>query len=290
MTLLVYIFLCLVFGTSWIAIKIGLTDAPPLYSSSARSLLSIAILFAIIAIRRYPLPRDRQTLFQLALPGLFMYGLHYALIYFAQLYIPSALTSVIFASFPMFVALYSLGLLKTERPTPAGWFGMLLGLAGIVLISVDTLRLSGQLFIGTLLALAGTASAAYGMVLHKKYHTGHNIAVAAAVQMTLGAIPVLLAALVMEDPDNFHLTDNTVWTVLYLALFGTVAVFLAYYWLLRRIRAITLSLMAFITPIIAIIVGVVFFGESLTELIFAGSGLILIGVYLVVKKGTTPPA
>lgn len=284
MTVLMYILVCLIFGSSWIAIKIGVSFAPPLYAASLRFVISVLLLAAVIRIRDYHLPRDPRKLLRLAYPGLYMYGFHFALIYFAEQYINSALTSVLFATFPMFVALLSLRLLRDERLATRGWLGLALGMIGIVLISADSLRLSDHLFLGTLLALAGTLAAAYGMVLHRRHHSRHNVVVAATAQMTLGGLPLLAAALIFEDWSAFRFTPESVGSLLYLSVIATVVVFLAYYWLLGRLRAVTVSLMAFITPIVATFIGMVFFGEHLTSLMIAGAALILLSILLIVKK------
>jgi len=282
MAIFVYLLLCLIWGSSWIAIKLGLADSPPLWTAALRFVLAILILWGIVLIRRLPLPISLRALLRLAHPGLYMYGFHTALIYFAEKNISSGLTSVLFASFPLFVALLSLIMLRAERlPRPA-WLGLVIGIGGIVLISYDSLRLSEHLFLGTALALAATFAAAFGMVLHKRHHSRENVVVAAAVQMTLGGLPLLLAAFLFEPTAALRFTTATIGSILYLAIFATVVAFLSYYWLLARLRAVTLALMAFITPIVALIIGLAFFHEHITLTSAVGAGLILGSVLLVI--------
>lgn len=265
------------------AIKIGLIDAPPLYAASLRFALAVAILYAIILLKRYSLPEGAWQTLRLAYPGLYMYGACYALIYFAEQYISSALTSVLFASFPLFVAFLSTWMLRAERLQLPAWFGLGLGFVGIVVISYDSLHSSGDLFLGTMLALGGSLTAAYGMLIHKKHFASRNITVAATVQMTLGGMPLLVAALVFERLSDFSVTPASIGSILYLATLGTVIAFVAYYWLLSRAKAVVVSLIAFITPIVAIFLGV-FWGESLSLRTLVGTIMILTGVLLVVRK------
>jgi len=292
MTALVYILLCLVWGSSWIAIKLGLSHAPPLYTSGMRFLLAWAVLSGIALVRGYTFPRNVPRWLRLGYPGFYMYGVSYALIYFAEQYIDSSLTAVLFGSFPFWVAGLSHWLLKEERIGGVAWIGLLIGFAGVVVISYDQWQLSGQLFLGTMLALAGTFAAAYGMVLHKRLFVNENIVVSTSVQMSVGGVPLLLGAVIFERFSDFTFSLQSVGSIVYLALFATVFTFLSYYWLMRKTTAVVVSLIAFVTPVVAIAIGVPFFGESMTMLTVVGSALILSGIVLVVRKprqGTAMP-
>ena len=137
-------------------------------AAALRFIVAIVILHSLVLIRKQPYPRGWGKIIRLAHPGLYMYGISYGLIYLAEQYITSALTSVLFASFPLFVALLSLKILRTEHLSPATWLGLVAGFIGIVVISYDSLQVSGELFLVSLLALGGSATAAFGMLLHKR--------------------------------------------------------------------------------------------------------------------------
>ncbi|HWR82879.1 MAG TPA: EamA family transporter [Candidatus Deferrimicrobium sp.] len=280
----IYIMLCFIWGSTWMTIKIGLTDAPPLYASGLRFVLAITILFAIIALKRYSLPATLSETLRLGYPGLYMYGASYGFIYSAEQYLSSSLTAVLFASFPFFVALLSSWVLKVEKLRLAAWVGLFIGLSGIVVIFRESLQVSGSVLVGFALVLCGSLAAAYGMLLHKKHFADRNIYVSAGVQMTVGGIPILLAAFLLEPWTQFSWSPATVGSILYLAIFGSVIAFVAYYWLLSHTRAVTVSLIAFITPLVALLVGCALYGETLSWHTGLGAGLILVGVALVVSK------
>ncbi|MBD3403331.1 EamA family transporter [candidate division GN15 bacterium] len=287
MTAFVYVLLCLIWGSTWITIKIGLTAAPPLQTASLRFILAMLILTGIVMIKRYPYPKDLRTWLKVGYPGVWMYGLHYALIYFAQLHISSSLTAVLFASFPFWVAILSSFRLKEGRVRPLAWLGIAIGFVGVVLISYDQLKTSGDLFEGTLLALVATYAAAHGMILHKKFHAMDNIVVSASIQMLFGGVLVLIAAFLFEDWSEFTVSVESIGSIVYLAILGTIVAFLSYYWLLARIKAVTASMIAFITPLVAIFIGVLFFEESLSLPIVIGTVLILSGVVLTIRRRRT---
>jgi len=284
MRIFVYLLLCLIWGSTWIAIKIGLSDAPPLWAASFRFAIAISIMYAIMRIRRLSLPTNLGRVFRLAYPGLFIYGASYMLIYLAEVHIDSALTSILFASFPLFIAVLSLWMLKAEPLSVPGWFGIGLGICGMIVIALDSFRTSDELFVGVSLALAASLAAAYGILLHKKVAVGENMITVAGLQMVFGAIPILLVAIVFEDLASFNLTAKAAGSVAYLAVFGTVIAFLGYYWLLNRIRVVAVSLIGFVTPLIAIFIGVGLFGERLSLETIWGTGLILSGIVLILRK------
>lgn len=284
MKLPVYIVICLIWGSTWLAIKIGLSGAPPLYSLSLRFLLAVGILWAIAHIKGYRFPEGRRRILKTAYPGLYMYGVSYALIYFAEQYIDSSLTAVLFGSFPFFVAALTHWRLKAERLTGLAWIGLVVGFGGVVLISYHQWQLAGDLFLGTLLALGGSYAAAHGIVLHKKHFVEENIVIAVLLQMALGGIPLVLAALVFESVSDLAVSLETVGSIIYLAVFGSVLAFLGYYWLLKRTTVVNVSLIGFVTPLVAIFFGSVLAEERLTLMVGLGTAMILSGILLVVRR------
>ncbi len=287
MVFLMFSLLCLIWGSTWMAIKIGLTDAPPMYALSIRFVLSVLMFYAIIAAKRLSLPSTIKDWLRLGYPGIFIYGIAYALVYWAQLYISSVLMAVLFASFPFFVALLSLSMLKAERLSPLAWTGLLIGFAGIVVIFYDSLQTSHQLFIGSLLGLGGTVAAAVGTVTHKRAFAQENILVAATVQITLGTVPVVLVTPFLENLSDFAITTESIGSIIYLSVVGTVVAFIAYYWLLQNTKAVYASLTAFVVPLVALFIGVVLFSEPLTLPMLVGTVLILLGVSMVIKRPGT---
>jgi len=284
MIYLVYVILCLIWGSTWVAIKIGLDDAPPFWLASFRFLIGALVMIAVSRIKGDRFPRDMKELGKVAFPGIFMYGASYILVYSSEVYIDSALTAVIFASFPFFIAGFSIAMIPDERLKLTGWLGLIVGFLGIVLIFRDSLMQSEFIFWGALLALLAAVSSAFGTVYIKAYLKEYEITLMSAVQMTVGALIILAAALVFESLGDFRITSKSVFSVLYLALFGTIAAFLGYYWLLKKIKAIHVSLIAFITPLAALGLGNLIRGEAFSLITAFGTALILGGILLVIKK------
>ena len=152
------------------------------------------------------------------------------------------------------------------------------------MISYEQWQLSTDLFLGTMLGIAGVYAAAHGLLVHKKNFSEENIVVAVCVQMTCGGLLLTVAALVFEDLADFKVNAVSIGSIIYLAVLGSVIAFLCYFWLLKRISVMTLSLITFVTPVVAIAIGVLFFGESMTTIIAIGTAMILSGIVAVIRK------
>lgn len=284
MTYFIFGLLCLIWGSTWLAIKIGLQDSPPLWSAGFRFVIAALIILVINRIRNVTYPTDRKHLWKIAFPGIFMYGLSYSLVYAAEVHISSSLTAVIFASFPFLIALFSIFMLQEEKLTPRGWLGLTVGFLGILVVFYDSLVTSRFVFFGTALAAFGAIASAYGTVYIRSRLQRENIFVMSAVQMSLGAVIIISLAAILEPIAKFKVTGKSIGALIYLAIFGTVIAFLGYYNLLKKIPAIKVSQITYITPVIAVILGYLILSERFTLSAALGAILVLFGVMLVVRR------
>jgi len=281
MTVFIYILLCLIWGSTWKAIQLGLGDAPPIWTAAIRFWLAIGVILIILKVRGLKLPGSLKEFQPHALPGILMYGVSYACVYLAEGFISSSLAAVLFGCFPVFVAFLSHLLLPGDRLRPIGWLGLAFGMAGVVVVSWHSLQSSGELFVGSLLAVAAPLASSIGVVLYKRHLAHGDIFVAAASQMLCGAIMLTLGAILFEPISGFAWTGAAVGSILYLAVFGTVIGFLGYYWLMTHISVVSAAMIAFVTPLIASVIGVSFFDESFSALTAAGGAMILLAVIIV---------
>ncbi len=284
MNTLIYILLCLIWGSTWLAIKYGLADAPPLWSVAIRFSIAALIMLVINGLRKAEYPRSIREILKISSPGLLIYAFPYWMVYQSEMYISSALTAVLFASFPFFVAGYSLFLLKKERPNIYHWAGLAVGFGGVIIIFYDSLIISEFMFLGAVLAVGSSAISAMGTVILRARFHENDFAIMAGLQIAAGALISIPVAAFFEPLSLFKITSKSVGALLYLSIFGSVIAFLGYYWLLKKIRTLDLSLITFITPIIATVLGYFFLAETFSTFTAFGSILILGGMILVLKK------
>jgi len=274
--------LCLIWGSTWLGIKIGLEDFPPFLSAGLRFVIASVVLFLIAKVQKARFPKDPSTCFRICVTAIFMYVATYILVYWGAQYISSGLASVLFSTHPFFVALFAHSILSAERFTLAKGMGLLLGVAGVLVIFSERLGLGSDLaFWGMVALVASAATSGYASVLVKRYLTELSPIVLTSMQMTLAALIILSLGLLTEDVRAMRFTPSSVGSLLYLSLVGSALAFSLYYWLLKRMEATRLSLMAFVTPVVALFLGWATYGETINVGTILGTALVFLGIYIV---------
>lgn len=286
--ILLYSLLCFIWGSTWIGIKIGLHDAPPIWSAALRFILAVLILVIINAAARQKYPRGWRNVLRVAWPGLFTYLGSYSFTYLGTAHISSALASILFAVFPFFVMFLMTFMLKAEKVTLRSTIGVVLGFAGVVLIFAEPIDYGSDAAFGMAMILLSAFCAAMGTVSIKAFLKTEDVFPMVTLQMALGAILLTLTALLTDDLSLFQVTTKSIGAMIYLAVCGSVVSFTSYYWLLKRLPIITMSMVALITPIVSMVLGYVILGELLTKQDYAGAALVLIGVAVVNLKSNKP--
>lgn len=288
-SVLVWVIVCLIWGSTWFFIKLGLRDLPPITFAGMRFVIAAAVLWLIVAARRRPLPRAPADWWTLAWIGGLGFALNYALIFWGEQFIASGLASVLQATIPAFGLLFAHYFLPSEPLTVRKLGGVALGIAGVALIFFDQLRIEGAMALWGCAALAlSSLVVAFTNVMVKARVVHVDTPVLAAAQMTFGLVPLLAVGLAWEgNPLRFHWTARAVGALFYLALVGSAAAFLLYYWLLQRIDVTKTMLVSLITPVIALLIGWAALGEGLTWRVGVGTAAILSGIALIVFNPKT---
>jgi drug/metabolite transporter (DMT)-like permease len=280
----VWLTLCGIWGSTWLAIKLGLRDLPPITFAGIRFALAGAVLFAIIWLRGISLPRSRRDWILLAYTGLLTITINYALVFWGEQYISSGLAALLSATVPLFGLPLAHRYLQTEPLTLWKAAGVLLGLFGIAIIFSGELGIGGPIAfsasVGIIIAALATAHAG---VLIKAGGTHIEPSVLAGVQMVGGCIPLLFAGITLEgSPLRFHWTPLAIATLAYLTILGSVIAFLMYYWLIRHTEVSRVLMIPLVTPLIAVLFGVFFAGETIGWHTAIGGVAIIGGVALTV--------
>jgi drug/metabolite transporter (DMT)-like permease len=290
---LVYLLLCLIWGSTWLAIRASLESLTPFISLGSRFVLASIFILALMKFRGVSLQTDRESIRLYLLMGFLSFVIPFGLVYWAEQFVPSGLASVLFGVYPFFVALFSFFRLPDESIGKLKIIGMSLGFLGIVVIFSDSFSADfSNLLLGMLaVALSGIIQAWIAVTLKK---SGNHLN-----PLSMNFIPMLIAGfsglavgLLFEDISKVRIDDTAIISVLYLAFFGSVVTFTSFYWLMKKINVVLLSLIAFITPIVALILGWIIYKETLTTQHIIGSLLVLIGLLFanlesVIKQKTT---
>jgi drug/metabolite transporter (DMT)-like permease len=282
---LVWLLLCGIWGSTWLFIKLGLEDLPPITFAGIRFVISCAILFLLIRARGIPLPRRRSDWSFLAITGVLSFSLNYGLVFWGEQYISSGLAALLQATLPAFGLVFAHLHLPGERMTWAKTFGVVLGVFGVAVVFSNQLAIAGgKALAGCIALILSAAFAAYSNVLVKAYAKHLEPAILAAVQMFFGLIPLLLIGISLEgSPFDFRWTPMALVSLLYLAVVGSVIAFLLYYWLVHNIDVTKSMLIALVTPVVAVVLGMVVLGEELSWRTIVGGLMIMAGVRFVTR-------
>ena len=284
---LVWLILCLIWGSTWLFIKLGLADLPPLTFAGIRFVIACVILFVIIRLRRLQLPRARADWILLAIAGTLSFGFNYGLVFWGEQYISSGLAALLQATLPAFGLVFAHLYLPGERLSWTKIGGVVLGVCGVGVVFSNQLAIAGRLALAGCVALILSAMfAAYSNVLVKKYGKHLDPAILAAGQMFFGLLLLLAVGLSLEgNPLRFHWTPIALVALLYLAVVGSVIAFLLYYWLVLNMDVTKSMLIALVTPVVAVLLGMIVLDEQIGWRTLAGGAMIMLGIaFIVVRK------
>jgi drug/metabolite transporter (DMT)-like permease len=283
--LVVWLVLSLIWGSTWLFIKIGLHDLPPFTYAGLRFLIAAPVLWGVAWWRGGQLPR-RQDWPKLAFTGLLSFALNYGLIFWGQQRIGSGLAAVLQAMIPAFAMFFAHFLLPGEPITPRKLGGVALGLLGTGVIFYNQLTLAGAAALaGSVAIFLSTLTASFSSVLVKKDFQHLAPEVLAASQTSCGVIPLLAAGWLFEgNPFSLHWTWAAVSSLIYLALVGSALAFLLFYWLVQQMEVTKVMLISLVTPVLALLLGHLTLNEQITWRIGLGSLAIIAGVGLILVQ------
>jgi len=281
-----WVTLCVVWSSTWLAIKIGLRDLPPVSFVAIRFAIAIAILVLVSLGGAALLPKRRSDYVVLAFTGLLMFGLNYPLLFWGEKYVSSGLAAVLQASIPIFGMIFAHLLLPDEPMRWQRMLGATVALVGVALICGRLFDRTGMLaFFGGLGIVVGAASAALSNVILKRRAITLTPAMLAAWQMIFGVIPLLVLGFVVDgNPLYLHWTATAWFCLLYLAVIGSALTFLLLYWLLPRMTVTNLQTISLITPPGAVAFGWLLGGETFSMAFLVGSCFVLIGIWMIFRK------
>lgn len=277
--ILVYILLCLIWGSTWLAIRASLESLTPFISLGSRFTFASLLILILMKARGISLQKDKESIRLYLLMGFFSFVIPFGLVYWGEQFVPSGLASVLFGVYPFFVALFSFFRLPDDVIGKLKIAGMTLGFIGIIVIFSDSFTNDfSDLFLGMIaVALSGIIQAWMAVTL-KKSGKHLNPLSMNFIPMLIAGLTGLLFGILTEDLSRIKIDETAIVSVSYLAFFGSVVTFTSFYWLMKKINVILLSLIAFITPIVALILGWIIYNETLTTQHLVGSVLVLIGL------------
>jgi drug/metabolite transporter (DMT)-like permease len=275
---------CLAWGSTWLVIKWGIHDVPPLTAAALRFLLAGSVMAALAP---WLVPREgggRPPWSVIFAQAVCQFTLSYGLIYYAESVLPSGLVSVLWSVFPLLIALGGHFVTRAERLHPRQWLGGVVAFIGVALLFLtDIAHISGDAIAWGLLALLAPTAVTASTLLIKQRAANASSILINRDSMLIGSALLFILAFTLERDQPRTFSPAALGSIAYLALVGSVFTFGVYMWLLRHLPAFLLSLTSFITPVLALSFGAIAGGEALTLHTLAGTALVLAGVGLTLK-------
>lgn len=268
--------LYIIWGSTYFAIAIGVQSWPPLLMAGVRFIIAGILLMSVLLLKGYKLPPLRPLL-NAALIGVLLLAIGNGFVTVAEhQHVPSGIAAVMVATVPLFTLCFSRFFgIKTRK---LEWLGIAIGLAGIVLLNSGG-NLNGNPW-GALLILLGSLSWAFGSVYGSRIELPKGL-MAGAIEMLTAGIVLLVAAIITGEKLTTMPDTAGLLAVAYLVVFGSIIAISAYMYLIRNVSPAVATSYAYVNPVVAVLLGTGFGGESLSRIEWLALGVIIFAVVLV---------
>ena len=283
--LLAFAIIYFVWGSTFLAIRVGVREVPPFLLAGMRFFVAGIILYGWMRVRGTPTPSVREWT-SASFLALLIFVFDYGLLFWAERRVPSGIAAVMMAMIPVFMALGEIVILRTQRLTARLAVALLLGIAGVVVLAGRSIGMGGapvdRAGAGALVVAA--LSWAVAASLSRKVPLPAAKVMSSGAQMLAGGILLTVAAALLGEFRGFHVgsVSRAAWVALaYLIVAGSIAGFTAYVWLIHHESPTKVGTYAYVNPVIAVLVGYFFGGEAIGPRTVVGTLLVLVSVLVI---------
>jgi drug/metabolite transporter (DMT)-like permease len=284
-TLLAFAIIYIVWGSTYLAIRVGVREVPPFILAAIRFCAAGLVLFGWTIARGERSPSGRQWA-SISLLGALIFVFDYGLLFWAEQRVPSGIAAVMMATIPLFMALFEIMLLRTQKLTLRLSSALLIGIAGVALLVSRSLNLGGAPIdaAGALALIVASLSWSVASVLMRKLPLPHSKVMSSGAQMLAGGIFLALAAAALGEFHDFRpaAISREAWlSLLYLIVAGSIVGFTAYVWLIHHESPTKVGTYAYVNPVVAVVVGYFLGGETLSLRSILGTLFVLASVVVI---------
>ncbi len=292
-TVLAFAIIYLVWGSTFLAIRVGVREVPPFLLAAMRFLVAGLVLYAWMIARGERSPSGRQWTSAFLLAVL-IFVLDYGLLFWAEQRVPSGIAAVMMATIPVFMALSEIVFLRTQRLTVRLALALLIGLGGVAVLMSRSLNLGGAPIdrAGAAALIVAAISWSLASALTRKLPLPPSKVMSSGTQMLAGGVLLALTAAALGEFRTFHpwAVSRGAWiALLYLIVAGSIVAFTAYVWLIHHESPTKVGTYAYVNPVIAVLLGYFLAGEALGLRTILGALLVLIGVVAITTTRAKKP-
>jgi drug/metabolite transporter (DMT)-like permease len=293
-TLLAFAIIYLVWGSTFLAIRIGDRELPPLLFAAMRFFVAGIVLYLWMIAHGERSPTRRQWLSAVLL-ALLIFVVDYGLLFWAEKRVPSGIAAVMMATIPVFMALSEITILRTQKLTVRLVVALLIGIGGVAVLMSHSLNLGGAPIetAGAVALIVGSIAWSIGSALSRKLPLPTSKVMSSGSQMLAGGILLTIAAAAFGEFRGFHPSTVSLaawFSLLYLTVAGSIIGFTAYVWLVHHESPTKVSTYAYVNPVVAVILGYFLVGESLGTRTIIGTLFVLVSVILITTTPAKKPA
>ncbi len=293
-TVLAFAIIYFVWGSTFLAIRVGVREVPPLLLASMRFFIAGVVLFGWMRLKGTPSPSRREWL-AAALLAICIFVLDYGLLFWAEQRVPSGIAAVMLATIPVFMALSEILFLRTQRLTVRLALALLVGIGGVSVLVSRSVSF-GEAPIdraGAVALVVAAISWSVASALTRKLPLPASKPMSSGAQMLAGGIMLALAAAMFGEFRGFHIqaVSRGAWYALaYLIVAGSIVGFTAYVWLIHHESPTKVGTYAYVNPVVAVLVGYFLGGETIGPRTLLGTLLVLVSVIVITTTRATKPA
>jgi drug/metabolite transporter (DMT)-like permease len=279
-----------VWGSTFLAIRVGVREVPPFLLAATRFLTAGLVLYFWMRARGTPSPTFREWR-AASLLAIFIFVCDYGLLFWAEQRVPSGVAAVMMATIPVFMAMSEILILRTQRLTARLAVALLIGLAGVAVLVSRTLSFGDAPIdtAGACALLVASVSWSVASALTRKLPLPVVKTMSSGAQMLAGGIFLMIVAALLGEFRGFHphTVSRTAWFALaYLIVAGSIIAFTAYVWLIHHESPTKVGTYAYVNPAVAVLIGYFLGGEAIGPRTILGTAFVLVSVILI----TTTPA
>lgn len=279
--LLAYITVCILWGTTYIAIKIAVKKLPPELSAGLRFLLSGLLVFLFAYYKKLKKPKDIKEIANISLLGFFLLTACNGGVMYAMKTVDSGFASVMLATSPIFIAIIEIIIYRKSIVGVFGYVGLILSFTGVIALVMSISEIGNFDIKGFTLLVIATLSLAIGSVYSGKLKINCSVIYSIAIQMIAGGIGLLTVSFLIGEWKNIEIDKNGFYAMIYLTIFGSIIGYGCYVYLLQKWPATKAGTYTYANTVIAVIIGVVFLKEEINTYSIISIFFVILGIIMV---------
>ncbi len=285
-----YLVVCVVWGSTYLAIKIGVSGFPPLLFAGTRHVAAGVLMTGYSLIRKHKFPKDFKEVLQAAIVGLFLLTAANGLVVYAEQWVDYGFVSLAVAINPILILILETIVLRRYKASPVQILGMLFGFSGVALLVGTGVDISGVPPISVIFVFLAPFFWATGSVIGGSRKIRGSIVSISGIQMLSGGIGQLIIGTIRGEISRISgITTGSLYAWIYLVLFGSIIAYSCYQYTLRKLPASIAGTSTYVNPVIGVALGAAVLNENISPGTVASTVVILTSVILIgsSKKGVS---